>query len=345
MREHVDGLRALAPRPEEEDGFYERGAQDPLLQWPRVFHPHRQDARTREWLLEERNTTWASALLDTTPLACQTMVYFKPPGSRGQAMHQDQYFLRARPGTSLAVWMALDACDDANGCIRVIPGSQDWPVLCPTDADPEQSFTRESLPVPEDAPQVPVELQPGDVLFFNGSLVHGSMPNRTSDRFRRSLIAHFIEERATSSVDWIQPVLHPDGRELWLDEQDAGGGPCGTWVERDGAREIAAMYLANKFQNIKGAADTLLELAEIEMGELKPVADAMERGGRLAAKEQISDDLLDRCKPIAGTAADCIKAIEEYREAGCTHVMLELWGANRHRQIELFGEKVLPHFR
>src|SRR5256884_8602029 len=27
--------------------------------------------------------------------------------------------------------------------------------------------------------------------------------------------------------------------------------------ERDGAREIAAMYLANKFQNIKGAADTL----------------------------------------------------------------------------------------
>ena len=32
---------------------------------------------------------------------------------------------------------------------------------------------------------------------------------------------------------------------------------------RDGAREIAGMYLANKFQNIKGAADTLLELAGI----------------------------------------------------------------------------------
>jgi 5,10-methylenetetrahydromethanopterin reductase len=115
--------------------------------------------------------------------------------------------------------------------------------------------------------------------------------------------------------------------------------------ERDGAREIAAMYLANKFQNIKGSADTLLELAEIEMEELRPVAEAMERGGRLAAKEQISDDLLDRCKPIAGTADDCIAAIEEYRDAGCTHVMLELWGENRHRQIEAFGEKVLPHFR
>jgi 5,10-methylenetetrahydromethanopterin reductase len=114
---------------------------------------------------------------------------------------------------------------------------------------------------------------------------------------------------------------------------------------RDGAREIAGMYLANKFQNIKGAADTLLELAGIEMEELAPVADAMERGGRLAAKEQVTDDLLDRCRSIAGTPADCVAAIQEYRDAGCTHVMLELWGERRHEQIELFGREVLPHFR
>jgi 5,10-methylenetetrahydromethanopterin reductase len=114
---------------------------------------------------------------------------------------------------------------------------------------------------------------------------------------------------------------------------------------RDGAREIAGMYLANKFQNIRGTADTLLDLARIEMEELAPVAEAMDRGGRLAAKEQVSDDLLDRCKPIAGTPADCIDTIEEYRDAGCTHVMLELWGDRRHEQIELFGRRVLPHFR
>ncbi len=114
---------------------------------------------------------------------------------------------------------------------------------------------------------------------------------------------------------------------------------------RDGAREIAGMYLANKFQNIKGSADTLLDLAGIGMDELAPVAEAMERGGRLAAKEQVTDSLLDRCKPIAGTPADCIAAIEEYRDAGCSHVMLELWGADRHDQIRLFAEQVLPHVR
>jgi 5,10-methylenetetrahydromethanopterin reductase len=114
---------------------------------------------------------------------------------------------------------------------------------------------------------------------------------------------------------------------------------------RDGAREIAGMYLANKVQNIQGSADTLLQLAGIEQEEIRPVAEAMERGGRLAAKAEVTDELLDKCKPIAGTPEDCIAAIEEYKEAGCTHVMLELWGDRRHDQIRLFGERVLPHVR
>jgi 5,10-methylenetetrahydromethanopterin reductase len=123
-----------------------------------------------------------------------------------------------------------------------------------------------------------------------------------------------------------------------IHEYDRGSG-------RDGAREIAGMYLANKVQNIRGAADTLLELAEIDVDEIRPVAEAMERGGRLAAKAEVTDSILDRCKPIAGTPDDCIRAIEEYRDAGCTHVMLELWGDDRHEQIRLFGERVLPSFR
>src|SRR5712691_2958015 len=55
---------------------------------------------------------------------------------------------------------------------------------------------------------------------------------------------------------------------------------------RDGAREIAGMYLANKVQNIKGAADTLLDLAGLEQDEIRPVAEAMERGGRQIASRR-----------------------------------------------------------
>jgi alkanesulfonate monooxygenase SsuD/methylene tetrahydromethanopterin reductase-like flavin-dependent oxidoreductase (luciferase family) len=105
------------------------------------------------------------------------------------------------------------------------------------------------------------------------------------------------------------------------------------------------MYLANKVQNIQGSADTLLELAKLTQEEIVPIAEAMESGGRLAAAEAVTDEILDKCKPIAGTPEDCIAAIEEYRAAGCTHVMLELWGDDRAEQIRLFGEEVLPRVR
>jgi 5,10-methylenetetrahydromethanopterin reductase len=111
---------------------------------------------------------------------------------------------------------------------------------------------------------------------------------------------------------------------------------------RDGAREIAGMYLANKVQNIQAAADTLLECAGLTQDEIRPVAEAMEQGGRLAAKAAVTDEILDKCRPIAGTPEDCVAAIHEYRAAGCTHVMLELWGDDRLGQLKLFSEKVLP---
>jgi len=111
---------------------------------------------------------------------------------------------------------------------------------------------------------------------------------------------------------------------------------------REGAREIAGMYLANKVQNIQGSADVLLEVAGLTQEEIRPIAEAMEHGGRLAAAAAVSDEILEKCKPIAGTPADCVAAIESYRAAGCTHVMLELWGEHRERQIELFATEVLP---
>src|SRR5919106_264735 len=181
---------------------------------------------------------------------------------------------------------------------------------------------------PRDVPPVYVAATAPKMQALAGEIADGCLtPSITTPAFVR-----YTRENVKTDVDIGCTIVAS------IHESDRVAG-------RDGAREIAAMYLANKFQNIKGSADTLLELAGIEMEELAPVAEAMERGGRLAAKEKVTDSLLDRCKPIAGTPGDCIAAIEEYRDAGCTHVMLELWGGDRHRQLELFGERVLPHVR
>src|SRR5207253_6651386 len=68
---------------------------------------------------------------------------------------------------------------------------------------------------------------------------------------------------------------------------------------KEGAREQAAMYLANKVQNIKGSADVLLECAGLSFEELRPVADAMEKGCRKAAAKAVTDDILRKICPIA----------------------------------------------
>ena len=114
---------------------------------------------------------------------------------------------------------------------------------------------------------------------------------------------------------------------------------------KEGAREQAAMYLANKVQNIKGSADMLLQSAGLTFTDLQPVADAMEKGGRKAAARAVSDNILRKVCAIAGTPEECIQRIEEYRAAGCTHIMLEIWGEDRLGQAKLFGDAVLPHFK
>ena len=114
---------------------------------------------------------------------------------------------------------------------------------------------------------------------------------------------------------------------------------------KEGAREQAAMYLANKVQNIKGSADVLLECAKLSFEELRPIAEAMEKGGRKAAAQAVTDEILRKVCPIAGTPQECIDRIEEYREAGCTHIMLEIWGDDRTGQAKLFGDEVLPKIR
>ena len=187
---------------------------------------------------------------------------------------------------------------------------------------------RDEAETPREVPPVYVAATAPKMQALAGEIADGCLtPSITTPAFVR-----YTRENVKADVDIGCTVI----ASIHATDRDTG---------RDGAREIGAMYLANKFQNIKGAADTLLQLAEIEMTELQPVAEAMESGGRLAAKERVTDSLLDRCKPIAGTPDDCIAAIEEYRDAGCTHVMLELWGEERHEQIRLFGERVLPHFR
>jgi phytanoyl-CoA hydroxylase len=238
FRAHYEAMRrrevTAQSKPESKTTFLEG---DPLLTYPRLMQPHRRDEASLQWLIDNRINQCLTALLGQEPFAVQTMFYFKAPGARGQALHQDQYYLRVQPGTCMAAWMAVDDCDEENGCLQVAPGSHTWPLLCVTEADTSRSFTDVTVSLPEGVKAVPVLMKAGDVLFFNGQLVHGSLPNTTTDRFRRALIGHYIVGEAEKVYKWYHPVLRMDGSEVQLCQSELGG-TCGVWVDETGSAEL-----------------------------------------------------------------------------------------------------------
>ncbi|QNE17756.1 phytanoyl-CoA dioxygenase family protein [Kribbella qitaiheensis] len=211
-------------------------ADDPLARYPRFVHPHRRTGAEAgrlalELMLDSRILNVVNALIGPA-LGAQSMFYFKPPGARGQAMHQDNTFLRAHPETCLAAWIAVDDVDAENGGLAVVPGSHRVELVCPEEADLTESFTNVEVPIPDGLSKVQTRMKAGDVLFFHGSVVHGSRPNTSIDRFRRSLIFHYIPEESTEIASFYNPLVRPDRRPLTIAEA-IGGGPCGDYANAE----------------------------------------------------------------------------------------------------------------
>ena len=203
-----------------------RAKGDILLAYPRMMHPHRVSDVALRYMLHPACDAVLTDLLAEPPIAAQSMFYWKPPTARGQAFHQDNFYLKVHPGTCVASWVALDEIDEENGCLFVAPGSHKLDIFCPEEADPTVSFTQHYVPVPEGLPRVPVYMAPGDTLFFGGNLIHGSMPNSSADRFRRSFICHYAGESAHELSKWYFP-LYTMGGQVVEREVATGGGPCG----------------------------------------------------------------------------------------------------------------------
>lgn len=130
----------------------------------------------------------------------QSMLFVKPPGLPGQAWHQDERFIPTRDRSLVGAWIALDDATLDNGCLWV-PGSHRngylWPTRPHEDLD-EYDFADECHGFDE-SEAVPVEVQAGSVVFFNGYLLHKSLRNR-SQHYRRALVNHYCN--AWSLLPW-----------------------------------------------------------------------------------------------------------------------------------------------
>jgi hypothetical protein len=228
MHIHGDALQPESTfRPHYAPRSLEECDGDALKHFPRIMMPHRFDETSLRYLLDQRVGDVLKVLFAEEPLAAQSMFYFKPPGGRGQALHQDNFYLRVKPGTCIAAWTAVDDTDLENGSLFVVPGSQNCDVLCPHPADPDKSFSVEEVDIPGGMAPVEMRMKAGDVLFFNGSLIHGSYPNISAARFRRAFICHYVPQTTVAMSAGYYPLHDFDGN-TFIRENAEGGGVCGT---------------------------------------------------------------------------------------------------------------------
>jgi len=196
----------------------------------RIHMLHRVLEIHERFLLHPRVLNVLEALIGPDVMAMQSMFFLKFPGGAGQGYHQDAYYIPTVPDTLCGAWLAVDRADEENGCMWFTPGTQDEPIY-PTAGLERQNHgdTLADLTVVEQVSntdeeantlsrvaatypgaEVPAVMEPGDVAFFGGHVLHRSHRNRSTDRFRRSFVGHYANARSFT---------------LWGHESgDAGGG-------------------------------------------------------------------------------------------------------------------------
>ncbi len=192
------------------------GRKYPELRPEEYHHPlMRNDAFWVRLVTDERLVRIAERFLGPD-LACFTAHYVCKPAFDGRPVlwHQDGSYWKLRPMEALTVWLAVDASNQGNGCLRMIPGSHRLPIHEPvprTDV-PNMLFSqsRDELVAEwvEQAGVVAIELEPGDVSVHHPNLLHYSEPNTSPNR-RCGLDIGYMATSTSISNDglYLDPIL------------------------------------------------------------------------------------------------------------------------------------------
>lgn len=117
-----------------------------------------------------------------------------PEGGLPFAWHQDSGYVVGNGGPAdhapyLTCWCPLDDATEANGTVRLIPGSHRNGIL----PHARQSGTNDLVGAPAEAEGRIVEAEAGDVVAFSSLTLHATGANR-SDRARRVYLAQYTPE-------------------------------------------------------------------------------------------------------------------------------------------------------
>ncbi len=105
--------------------------------------------------------------------------------------HQDVAMIDETISTSSYLWIPTQDINETNGALLVLPGSHIW-------AGWQKTHNREITPLKKNSKwllskMIPLFLKKGDLIMFDASLIHGSMPN-ISERERIAMNTSIISK-------------------------------------------------------------------------------------------------------------------------------------------------------
>lgn len=136
----------------------------------------------------------------------------KPPGDGKPVLwHQDGYYWPLEPMEVMTVWLAATPSTRENGCMRILPGTQNMRLLSRremVDVDEEKYVLNSQIhpSLIDDSDVVDLELEAGDVSIHNPRIIHGSEAN-TSDSWRIGLTLRYIPTTTRVKAEGWRSIL------------------------------------------------------------------------------------------------------------------------------------------
>lgn len=204
-------IKGASPQPDE------LSDAEVLSQFLCIHFPHKVSPPLRDTLFHPAALKVLTNVIGPNVKCMQSMLFIKAAGKPGQPWHQDEDYIPTRDRSLTGGWIALDDATVENGCLWVIPGSHRPGILWEQEWHGDRRFdcSDESVGFPyRDEDAIPVEMSAGSVVFFNGYLLHRSLPNAAAPgTYRRALVNHFMS--CESHLAWAEKMPAGTSSAKW----------------------------------------------------------------------------------------------------------------------------------
>lgn len=177
--------------------------------------PHFTDLKLFDWLMSDDVLDLVEPILGPNIALWSSHFICKPKGDGKRVpWHEDSAYWKGRitPMEVCTVWLAIDPSTRENGCMYVVPRTQDngFSDYEPVDATANVFSTEITPSQRRDALAVPCELQPNQASLHDGKLIHGS-PANTSNLRRCGYTMRYMP----TSVK-LDPALNAGSHQIYL---------------------------------------------------------------------------------------------------------------------------------